>query len=149
MLHDLRHAARGLARTPGFTAAAVVTLALGLGANTAIFSVVDAALLRPLPFRDPERLVLVWETMGDWKTRWVAPANFLDWRRDARSFEGLAGYSSSDANLTGAGEPERLRAAVVSDTLFDLLGVRPALGRGFRAGEDDSAPRVAVLGDGL
>ena len=77
MLDDLRCAARGLARTPGFTAAAVLTLALGLGLNTAIFSVVDAALLRPLPFHDPGRLVVVWETMGDWKTRWVAPANFL------------------------------------------------------------------------
>jgi predicted permease len=149
MLHDLRFAARALARTPGFTAAAVLTLALGLGANTAIFSVVDAALLRPLPFHDPERLVLVWETMGDWKTRWVAPANFVDWRRDARSFDGLAGYSSADLNLAGAGDPERLKAAVVSDNLFDLLGARPALGRVFRRGEDESGPRLAILGDGL
>jgi predicted permease len=149
MLHDLRFAARGLARAPGFTAAAVLTLALGLGANTAIFSVLDAVLLRPLPFHDPERLVLVWETMGDWRTRWVAPANFVDWRRDARSFAGLAGYSSSDLNLTGAGDPERLKAAVVSDNLFDLVGARPAIGRGFRRGDDESGPRVAVLGDGL
>jgi predicted permease len=149
MLHDLRYAVRGLARSPGFTAAAVLTLALGLGANTAIFSVVDAALLRPLPFRDPDRLMLVWETQGDWKTRWVAPANFLDWRREARSFEALAGYSSSDLNLTGAGEPERLKAGVVSDNLFDLLGVRPALGRVFRRGEDESGPRVALVSDAL
>jgi predicted permease len=149
MMHELRHAARGLARTPGFTAAAVFTLALGLGANAAIFTVVDAALLRPLPFVDPDRLVLVWETMGDWKTRWVAPANFVDWRRDARSFEGLAGYSQSDVNLMGAGEPERLKSAVVSDTLFELLGARPALGRSFRRGEDEAGPRLAVLGDGL
>jgi predicted permease len=150
MLHDLRHAARGLARTPGFTAAAVLTLALGLGANTAMFSVVDATLLRPLPFRDPERLVLVWETMGDWKTRWVAPANFLDWRRDARSFDGLAGYSTTDVNLGGGGgEPERLKSAVVSDTLFDLLGARPALGRVFARGEDESGVRLALLSDAL
>jgi predicted permease len=149
MLQDLRHAARGLARAPGFTGAAVFTLALGLGANTAIFSVVDAALLRPLPFDDPERLVLVWETMGDWKTRWVAPANFVDWRRDARSFEALAGYSSSDVNLTGAGEPERLKSAVVSDNLFDLLGASAAVGRVFQRGEDQSGPRLALLSDGL
>jgi putative ABC transport system permease protein len=149
MIQDLRHAARALARTPGFTAAAVLTLALGLGANTAIFGVVDAALLRPLPFTDADRLVIVWETMGDWKTRWVAPANFLDWRRDARAFAGLAGYSLSDVNVTGAGEPERLKAAVVSDSLFDLLGSRPALGRALQAGEDRADERVAVLGDGL
>jgi putative ABC transport system permease protein len=149
MLHDLRHAARALARTPAFTLAAVLTLALGLGANTAMFSVVDAALLRPLPFHDPERLVLVWETMGDWKTRWVAPANFLDWRRDARSFDGLAGYSTADVNLSGAGEPERLKSAVVSDTLFDLLGARPALGRVFARGEDESGARLALLSDAL
>jgi predicted permease len=149
MFHELRHAARGLARTPAFTAAAVLTLALGLGANTAIFSVVDSALLRPLPFRDPDRLVLVWETMGDWKTRWVAPANFLDWRRDSRSFDGLAGFSTTSLNLTGAGEPERLQAGVVSDNLFDLLGAQATLGRGFRRGEDEAGPRVALLGDAL
>src|SRR5688500_1620714 len=149
MLQDLRHAARGLGRAPGFTAAAVLTLALALGANTAIFSVVDAALLRPLPFDDPERLVLVWETMGDWKTRWVAPANFVDWRRDARSFEALAGYSSSDVNLSGAGEPERLKSAVVSDNLCDLLGARAAVGRVFQRGEDESGRRLALLSDGL
>src|ERR687896_294913 len=126
MIHELRHAARRLRRSPAFSLVAVATLAVGIGASTAIFSVLNAALLRPLPFVDAHRLVMVWETMGDWRTRWVAPANFIDWREQARSFQGLAGFSLTDANLTGAGDPERIKAGVVSASFFDVLGVRAA-----------------------
>src|SRR3982751_2962437 len=106
LFQDLRYGVRMLRNRPGFTLVAVVTLALGIGANTAIFSVVNAVVLRPLPFAGPDRLVMVWETMPGQDRRAVAPGNFMDWQRQAHLFEQLAGYSSTALNLTGDGEPE-------------------------------------------
>jgi hypothetical protein len=150
LLQDLRYAARTFVQRPGFTFVALLALALGIGSNTAIFSVVNAVVLQPLPFHEPERLVLIFETMPDNETRWVAPANFLDWRRESRSFEGLAGYGNINANLTGGDQPERVQAATVSAGFFDVLGVQPALGRTFLPDEEQpGSERVAVLGHGL
>ena len=153
---DLRYAMRVLRRSPGFTATAVLTLALGVGANTAIFSVVDAVLLRPLPYAQPEQLVQInSERKGTAST--ASPRDFLDWRSSARSFTAMAASFESTVNHTGACsassgpcEPERLTQARVSANLFDLLGVRPEVGRAFAAGEDErSAPMVVVLSDAL
>lgn len=147
LIRDLRIALRALARSPGFTAVAVATLALGLGANTAIFSVVDAVLLAPPPYPEPERLVELQTWNDDRADLAFAPATFLDLERDAGSFEGLAGYVTRSLSLTGAGDPERLSAASVSDRFFETLAVPPALGGGWStvpAGE----PAV-LIGDGL
>jgi predicted permease len=128
---------------------AVLTLALGIGANTAIFSVVRAVLLRGLPYPQPERLVVLQSVIRG-SPGAVSPPDFMDWRAQSRSFSGLSAYFLSTTNLTGSGEPERLTQARVTANFFDVLGEPPALGRGFRAGEDDAgAPRVAVLSDGL
>src|SRR6516225_8207345 len=113
---DLRYALRMLVKQPGFTAIAVLTFALGIGANAAIFSVVNAVLLRPLPYPDPDRVVALWESRpsdGDAHSR-VAPANFLDWRQRTRVFQGLAAFGSAGFNLTGSGEPEQILGARVS-----------------------------------
>jgi len=146
---DTRYALRVLGRGRGFVAVAVLTLALGVGANTAIFSVVRGVLLRSLPYPEPERLVAVQSVIRGSPTA-VSPPDFVDWRAQAKSFSGLAAYFLSTTNLTGTGEPERLTQARVSANFFDLLGVRPARGRGFLPGEDAvEAPRVAILSDGL
>ena len=146
---DTRYALRVLGRGRGFVVVAVLTLALGVGANTAIFSVVRGVLLRALPYPDPERLVAVQSVINGSPTA-VSPPDFVDWRAQAKSFSGLAAYFLSTTNLTGTGEPERLTQARVSANFFDLLGVRPARGRGFLPGEDAvEAPRVAILSDGL
>ncbi|HEV8254330.1 MAG TPA: ABC transporter permease [Vicinamibacteria bacterium] len=145
LLRDVRFALRNLGRSPGFAAAVAVTLALGIGANTAIFSLLEALLLRPLPFRQPDRLAMVWQTEPGNPTRPVAPANFLDWRAQSRSFQGLAAFDWRARNLTGGPEPVRLQAATVSANFFEVLGVTPALGRTFSAGE----AREAVISDGL
>jgi len=148
-MQDVRFALRGLHRTPGFTAIAIVTLGLGIGANAAMFGIVDRVLLKPLPYRDPEELVQVIETWNG--NRGYGPpswADFLDWRREARSFAGLAGYSAGAGNLTIHGDRERVRVVQTTANIFDVLGVSPALGRGFAPGEDSpSAPCVAVIGD--
>jgi putative ABC transport system permease protein len=150
MLSDIRRGVRLFARRPGLTLAAVCSLALGIGANTAIFSVLNAVVLRPLPFPQADRLVAVWETSADNPTRWVAPANYLDWRRESRSFAALAAYDSFSTNLTGRGEPERLRAAGAAGDFFTTLGVRPALGRALLPSDDDAGTQpVAVLTHGL
>ena len=146
---DIRHGLRLWVKRPGFTAVVVCTLALGIGANTAIFSVVNALLLRPLPFREPERLVMVWETMPGNDERWVAPGNFLDWREEARSFERLEGYFDTRFNLTGAGEAERVDGVVVSGGLFQLLGAQAVAGRTLTADDDRAASRLAVISQGL
>jgi len=148
---DLRLAARSLAKAPAFTATAVVTLALGIGPTTALFSVVDAVLLRPLPFRDPDRLVAVWETdRSDGDRRWrVAPANFLDWRSRARSLEDAAAFGAYSATLIGDGDPRLIRGAAVTPSYLSVLGLTPILGRGFTAADETAATPVVVLGYGL
>ena len=150
-LYDIRYTLRLLAKTPGFTAAALLTLALGIGANSAIFSVIDAVLLRGLPFPEPERLVVVWErNMPSQRNTVASPANFEDWRRLNTSFESLAAFVTAQTNLTGAGEPERLVVQRVSPGFFDVLGAKPAAGRALTA-EDDAAEGapVVVLSDAL
>src|SRR5205814_4042367 len=137
-----------LAKNPAFTAIAVLALALGIGANSAIFSVVNAILLRPLPFKHPEQLVMVWEnaTHLGFPKDTPSPANFLDWRQQTTVFEGMAAFTERSFNLTGVGEPERLDGRRVSANLFDLLGVRPIIGRTFVPQEDQpGAKRYDVL----
>src|ERR1043166_3060895 len=110
LLQDLRYGFRMLAKKPGFTLVAVLALALGIGANTAIFSVVNTVLLKPLPFKDPDRLVMVWEdnTKLGFPKDTPAPANFIDWRDQNQTFEGMAAIASATFNLTGIGEPEKI-----------------------------------------
>ena len=141
-LKDVRYALRLLARNPGFTAVSVIALALGIGANTAIFSIVNAALIRPLEYREPGRIVSMWETnpalhIGIDLLPTSAPT-FVDWREQNHVFQEVAVLSSDELNLTGAGEPEKLVAARVSAGLFPVLGVEPLLGRTFRPAEDKS-----------
>jgi len=130
---DLRYGTRMLRRSPGFTAIVIVTLALGIGANTAIFSVVDAILLKPLPFTDPKSLVIVWEsTVQNASTHnTVSPPNFLDWQSQNRVFSGMSYISDLGRNLTGNGEPEQLIVQYVSVNFFSVLGVTPIIGPGF------------------
>jgi putative ABC transport system permease protein len=146
---DVRYAWRLLVRNPGLTLVAVLALALGIGSLTVTFSITDAYLLRPLPFAAPDRLVHVWSTnrTQGWDTLRVSVPDFLDWRRETRSFEDLAAFNYTGEDLTGGDRPEKIAAGRVSANVFDVLGVQPILGRGFRAGED--APgrgNVAVLG---
>jgi len=148
MWYDLRFGVRTLVRNPGFAAVAILTLALGTGATSAIFSFVYAVVLRPLPYHEPDRLLSVAEHRG-FDMALTAP-DYLDWRAAATSFEQLAAAAGTTANLTGRGEPERVIAARVSGNYFDTLGVPPAHGRGFQwSDEPYGAPRVVVLGDGL
>ncbi len=153
LLNDFRYGVRVLARRPWFTAVAVLTLALGIGANTAVFSLVSAVFVRPLKYREAERLVMVWEVverLGFARDN-PAVANFADWRSQNRVFEDMAATRHLTYDLTGGGgEPEKLLALGVGANFFPLLGVEPALGRAFHADEDrPGAPRVAVLGHGL
>ncbi len=152
LLADVRSGLRSLLRSPGFTAAAVVALALGIGANTAIFSVVSSVLLRPLPYRDPDRLVRIWESnpgLG-WPQFSTSYLNFLDWKRETRSFEPLAAWRNVGFNLTGSGEPERVGGGAVTASLFPMLGIDPALGRSFTTDEErPGGPRVVLMTDGL
>ncbi|HWS87827.1 MAG TPA: ABC transporter permease [Pyrinomonadaceae bacterium] len=152
LVHDIRYGARVLSKSPGFTAVAVLALALGVAANTAIFSVVNAVLIRPLPYRDPARLVLVWEqNRAKEKLRnVVSPANFIDWREQTEVFEEMAAYSDWRANLTGGGEPVEVPVQYTTPNLFRVLGARPILGRDFTP--DDArpeAPAVVVISHGL
>ncbi|HEX5831157.1 MAG TPA: ABC transporter permease [Gemmatimonadaceae bacterium] len=149
---DVRYAVRALRRAPRFTTATVLTLALGLGATTVVFSLVDHVVLRPLPFADPGRLVVVREVVAEVRDVYpTLPANashFLAWRRGCGVCKGLAAIKRSSTTLDGDGDPQRLGAARVSANLFSLLGVRPALGRGFREEEDQPGrDRVVVLSD--
>jgi predicted permease len=142
---DVRYASRTMGRSLGFAAAVVAITALGIGANTAVFSLADYALVRPLPFSDPDRLVNLWEdqTYRGYGRVEPSPANFRDWQRAARSFEGMAAYTTLSANMTGAGDPQRLEGAAVTAGLLPLLGVHPAFGRAFT--EADDAPGAAGM----
>ncbi|HUJ39956.1 MAG TPA: ABC transporter permease [Candidatus Acidoferrales bacterium] len=152
VIQDLRYGLRMLRRTPGFTAIAVVALALGIGANTAIFSVAEAFLLKPLPFADLHRLVMVLEVVPHEATaiNSVAPATYLDWKEQSRSFEQLGGFVWNEMNLTGNGVPEKIEGVNVSANFFGILRSRAAMGRTFREGEDQPGKDgEVVLSHGL
>jgi putative ABC transport system permease protein len=150
ILRDARYAVRQLARNPGFTIVALLTLALGIGGTSAMFSVINGVLLRPLPFPDPDALVRVHELVPQYGRFSVAPATFLDWRAQNASFERIVAMQSGSATLTTAGGAERITNALVSWDFFDAVRVSPALGRSFR--EDEDAPgsnHVVVLSHGM
>ena len=147
---DLRLAVRLCFRHPWLSLAAIGSLALGIGANTAIFTILNGSVLRPLPYADPANLMVVWETRSDNPKRAVAPANFLDWRRDTTSFSGLAAFDDFTATLTGVGEAQRIHAVSASGNFFEVLGVQAQIGRALTADDDRAdAAKVAVLSDGL
>jgi predicted permease len=149
---DLRFALRRLARAPGFAAAAIVCLALGIGANTAIFSVVHAVLLRPLPYGQPERLVGLWESsrFRESERNSVSPANYRDWQAASTSFSGMAAVSDGSASLTGGGQPVEVSVQGATAGLFEVLGTPAAIGRSFLPADDTpGASDVALLSDGL
>src|SRR5437667_3377598 len=151
-MNDLKFAFRQLLKNPGFTAVAVLTLALGIGANTAIFSVVNAVLLRPLPYKNPDRLVWIWENnlLKNIPINPVSPGNLNDWRNESHVFASLSAWDGENFNLTDHGEPERVLGAKVFADFFEVLGVQPALGRSFLPDEDRvGANPVALLSHGL
>src|SRR4029077_6354111 len=145
---DVRYALRVMSRTPSFAVAVVGVLAVGIGANTAIFSIVNAVLLRPLPFEEPDRLVRIFPRIpgpggGPFS---LSPGKCYDWQRDARSFEGMAMYRTRELALTGTGTARIVRATYVSSGFFEAVRARPALGRVFRQDEDTPGVKyVAVL----
>ncbi|HUE76610.1 MAG TPA: ABC transporter permease [Longimicrobiales bacterium] len=153
LLAELRYAARRLRRAPGFTAVAVATLAIGIGANAAIFGMVDAVLLRSLPYPDQDRLVMAWQdfTRRDGPAdEWFSPANYRDWRDQASSFEALGAFSGASVTLTGDGEAEAVAGGVVTREFLSALGARPIMGRLFLPEEDVAGgPDVVLLGHGL
>jgi putative ABC transport system permease protein len=139
LLQDLRYGVRVLMKKPGFTTIAILTLALGIGVNTAIFSVINSILLRPLPYEDPEGLVQVWEVSpkqkGTNETSSASLPNFVDWRDQNQTFEHLAAYLNRSLNLTEGEQPERVQGVLGSPNFFSLLKVQPFIGRGFSADE--------------
>src|SRR6185436_15218997 len=145
---DLRYAFRAMSRAPSFTVAVVSVLALGIGANTTIFSIVNAVLLRPLPFEEPERLVRIFTRTPGGRLFELSPGKFYDWQRDAQSFEGMAMYQCCgfrELALTGTGAARTVHATVVSAGFFEVVRARPALGRVFRQEEDAPGGKHAVV----
>src|SRR5262245_14891945 len=132
---DVRYGIRGLLKAPGFAAVAILTLALGIGANSAIFSFVDGVLLKPLPYPEPERILLLWEKPPGGGNNVVSAMNYLDWRSQSSSFTAVAAITGSQMTLTGRGEPTLHRVSRVSAGDFDILGVKPGLGRTFASEE--------------
>ena len=150
LLHDLQYAGRQMLKSPGFAVIAILTLALGIGANTAIFSVVNGVLLNPLPYPHADRLVVLFHNKPNFTRGSISYLNFLDWQRDSRSFDAMAAYRYGNAKLTGAGEPENLSGRMVSAGFFELLGVKPLLGRTFTADEDRlGANPTVMISEGL
>ena len=146
LVRDIRYAVRSLSKTPILSATVILTLALGMGFNTAILSIADRLLLRPLPFPNGDQLMTLHETARNARRADVSPANWLDWQRDSRAFEALAAWNNRfPTTLTGGGEPERLETETVSYEFFPLLGVQPLLGRVFTAEDDRPGPRRVIL----
>src|SRR5215813_4742968 len=131
LLQDLRFGARTLLKAPALTAVAVIALALGIGANTAMFSIVNTVLLRPLPYAEPDRLLQLYTSMPQFRQASVSYPNFLDWKERSRSFDLMAAYRSETFNLTGQPTPERLHGQMASADIFPTLGVKPLVGRIF------------------
>jgi len=149
LVQDLRYTQRTLSRAPGFAITALLVTALGVGANTAAFSIADFVLIRPLPFAEPERLVKIWSSppQGRWE---VSPPNYRDWKAMSHSFEAMGSYHSIEVNLVGDGDPRRLQGSKVTADLLPILGVRPVLGRLFTAAEErDGAAGSVLLSYGL
>ncbi|HUK46031.1 MAG TPA: ABC transporter permease, partial [Terriglobales bacterium] len=145
LLQDFRYALRQLAKNKGFTAVAVLTLALGIGANTAIFSVVNGVLLNPLPFPNADRMVSMFQDKPDFNKGSISYPNLLDWQRENRSFEAIAGYRWADGTITGVGQAEDVPAQHVSAEFFPVLGVTPMLGRNFSPNEDRRGANPTIL----
>jgi predicted permease len=147
---DLRYGSRVLVKSPGFSLIAILTLALGIGANTAIFSVVNGVLLNPLPFHDPHQLVSMFQEMPNFKNGSISYLNFTDWRRMNTTFAAMAAYRSTGFNLSGNGEPERLHGEMISAGFLEILGVNPVMGRTFTTDEDRlGANPTVVITEGL
>src|ERR1700680_3837263 len=144
-LADLRYGIRRLLKSPGFALVAVIALGLGIGANTAIFSLVDRVLIRPMPYADPDRLVTLWEDASylNFPRNTPSVANFEDWEKQNQVFTDLAGSRDRAGSLTGDGPPEMILGGAVTINLFEVLGVQPVLGRAFT--EDDDRPGVNVI----
>jgi putative ABC transport system permease protein len=152
LLQDLRYALRTFSKTPVFALTAILTLALGIGANTAIFSVVHAVALRPLPFPEPDRLVRLWEMNRKLNILRFSTSvpNYVSWKEQARSFEALGVFGFASLNITGSGEPERVEAGTLTSSVFQVLRLRPLLGRGFLPEEETPGQsRVAILSESL
>ena len=152
-LQDLRYAIRMLARIPGFTAVAVLTLALGIGANTAIFTVVNAVLLEPLPYKDASRLVMVWQDLrarSGPDDEWLSPGNYADLRNAGNVVQRIAVFNGWRPTLLGGTEPEPIPGEQVTHEYLSVLGITPALGRDFTQADDvPNAPRVVIISDAL
>jgi putative ABC transport system permease protein len=149
-IQDIRFGARALRRNPAFAAVAILTLALGIGANAAIFSVVNTVLLRPLPWSEPDRAVMIWSKWTAFDKTWVATGEVVDYRRRATTLSEVAAWAEGQVNLTGDGDPERVSSASVTANLFSTLGVAPMMGRTFSAAEDvRNGPNVVVLSHAL
>src|SRR5687768_11603427 len=153
LVQDIRYAFRRLSAAPGFAAVVLLTLALGIGANTAIFSVVNGILLRPLPWAEPGRLVAVWQdhrAIGRAEPEWFPPPDFVDWKAQNRTFETMAAIRGWGGALTGSGEPTRVFGLAVSHDMFSMLGSPVARGRAFAPEEDvPNGPRVVILSHGF
>jgi putative ABC transport system permease protein len=150
LFQDLRHGLRVLLKNPAFTAAAIIVLALGIGANTAIFSIVNAVLLRPIPYGDPSKLVIIWhvpppKSFPGMTTFSVSAANFIDWQKQSRAFDRMAIYSFAHLNLTGGDQAQALQGASVSSDFFSTLKSQPILGRSFTADEDQPGKNHEVI----
>ena len=145
-MHDLRYAFRQLVKSPGFTMVAILTLALGIGANTAIFSLVQSVLLNPLPYPNPDRLIILWEDAPNFAEASISWPDLQDWQRDNTTLTALGGYRRDDFSLTGLGEPEMLHGAKVNASFFTAMGLPPTVGRLFNVEEDKpGAPALIVL----
>ena len=145
MLSDCRYALRQLRKKPGFTAVAVLTLALGIGVTTAIFSVVYGVLLRPLPYPDPNRIMAVFEVTSKGRPSRVADPNFDDFRDQSRSFQAIAKYTDNVASVSGASQPTRTTVAGVSPDFLKVFGIQPILGRDFNASDAKKGPAPPFL----
>ena len=152
ILQDLRYGLRTLAKSPRFSVTAVITLAVGIAANVAIFTFVDATLIRPLPYKDAQQLVEIYDTREQTVSSQFESSypDYLDWKQQNQVFASLAGYNSAGTVLRGEGMPLILPSAIVSDDFFSTLGVKPMLGRDFLPGEDlASAPQTTILSYGF
>src|SRR5678809_673806 len=144
-LKDIHYAARNLIKRPGFTAVAVIALALGIGANTAIFSVVNAVLLRKLPYKDPDQLVVIWEKLKQVDQVELSPDDYAAYQERSQSFAQIAASERANFNLTGVNDPIRLEGQRATANLFETLQIAPQIGRTFTVEEDNAGARVAVL----